>query len=99
MTENRKPVARLSIRRDGTTFNILSIWPGKFPGTYDISREKPSDRRQVMSFGDALRAWSSGDGYLSISVEAQREPYQGNAPAPRNSAPAPDDFGADDMPF
>ena len=41
---DRKPIARLSMRRDKQTFGILTIWPGRFPGTYDISRDKGSER-------------------------------------------------------
>lgn len=73
MTEQRKPIARLTYRADRVTYGILTVWPGKFPGTYDISREKGSDKRQAISFGDALRKWTSGEGYLSFSIESQRE--------------------------
>ena len=73
MTEQRKPIARLSYRADKITYGILTVWPGKFPGTYDISREKGSDRRQAIGFGDALRKWTSGEGYLSFTIESQRE--------------------------
>lgn len=73
MTEQRKPIARLTYRADKVTYGILAVWPGKFPGTYDISREKGSDKRQAISFGDALRKWTSGEGYLSFTIESQRE--------------------------
>ena len=74
---DRKPICRLSVRKDKQTFNILTVWPGKFPGLYDINRDKPNGNYQTMSFGDALRAWSAGDAYLQLSWESQREKRSG----------------------
>lgn len=94
MSEQRKPIARLTYRADKITYSILSIWPGKFAGTYDISRDKPSDRRQVIGLFDALKGWAKGVGYLSISIESEREPY-----APKNTDTSTQSFVDDDMPF
>lgn len=87
MNEQRKPIARLTYRADKVTYGILAVWPGKFPGTYDISREKGSDRRQAISFGDAVRKWTSGEGYLSFTIESQRDEPRNNQSRRR------DDFG------
>lgn len=102
MSGDRRPIARLEFRADGKTFSVLSIWRGKFPGGYDISREKPTERRAAMSFGDALRAWSAGNGYLTFWVESERE----RRGAPAQPSGASDGFGdagsfdaGDDLPF
>lgn len=76
VSNDRRPIARLTLRRDRVTYGILSIWRGKFAGTYDISREKPSDKRQTIGLFDALKSWGLGEGFLSISIESEREPYQ-----------------------
>ena len=93
---DRKPIARLSMRRDKQTYGILTIWPGKFPGTYDISRDKGSERYPAIGFLEAVKAWTAGDAYLSISVESQREKRGGPAPA---ASYDDDGFGEGSVPF
>lgn len=101
MTEHRKHIARLTYRADKVTYGILTVWPGKFPGTYDISREKGSDKRQAISFGDALRKWTSGEGYLSFTIESQRERRDERRDEPKHDGGGFGDggFGDDDLPF
>ena len=71
----RRPIARLTLRRDKVTYSILTVWPGRFAGTYDISRDKTDEAKKRIAIGlfDALKAWGSGDGYLSLSIESERE--------------------------
>lgn len=88
MSNDRRPIARLTLRKDRVTYGILSIWRGRYAGTYDISREKPSDRRQTIGLFDALKSWGLGEGFLSISIESEREPYQ-----PRGGQQEPNGFG------
>lgn len=101
MSNDRKPIAKLTLRKDNVTHSILTIWPGKFPGTYDISRDKERTNNSgkvfpAMGLFDALKAWGLGQGYLSISVESERE----GASKPAQRVSNTDDFGvADDLPF
>ena len=100
MSNDRKPLARLSIRIDKQTHAIATIWPGKFPGTYDISRDKSTEKFPAMGLFDALKAWGGGTGYLGFSVESERERRDGGAPRSGGySAPSGGDFADDDLPF
>lgn len=98
MNTQRKPIARLTFRRDKITYSILTVWPGKFPGTYDIARDKTDESRKRIAIGlfDALKAWGNGDGYLSFSIESQRE--RRDSPPPGNDYGG-GDFGGGDVPF
>ena len=60
MSNDRKPIARITFRKDKQTYSLISIWPGKFPGTYSISRDKGTDKRPPIALFDALKAWGGG---------------------------------------
>lgn len=114
MRNDRKPIAKLTFRKDNETYSILTIWPGKFPGTYDVSRDKERTSGQgklfpAMGLFDALKSWGMGVGFLSISVESEREPRSAEQKSggqyDRPPAKTGDDFGGggdfggDDIPF
>lgn len=93
---SNRPIARLEFRAEKQTYSVLSIWRGKFAGGYDISRDKGTDKRPAISFGDAIRRWMTGDGYLAVWIESEREQRGGSSPQPPPSNGG-DDFG--DVPF
>lgn len=77
MSNDRRPIARLTYRKDRVTYSVLSIWPGSYPGTYSINRDKPHGDRQVMSLIDLIKAFAVGDGFVNLSIESQRERRDG----------------------
>lgn len=85
----RKPLIRLSYStKDKRTFSVLSIWKGGFPGAYTISRDKGSDRFPAMTFGEAVKAWTLGEGFLNVIVESETVPRDG---APRQETKREDE--------
>lgn len=110
MSSNRRPVASLTCKIGDQNYSILSVWPGNYPGTYSISRDKGSEKYpSIGDFKAFLSACSSvwgGNGFLNFSIESQREP---RSPAQRSGGsydrPAKgDDFGGGgddfgDVPF
>jgi hypothetical protein len=101
MSNNRSPIARLSLRHDNVTYNILTIWPGRFPGTYDIGLDKPHGNNQAMGLFDALESWGQGKGFLGFSIESERERRDSpgrQRPAEDRARSNSDDFG-DDLGF
>ena len=103
MSNDRKPIARITFRKDRQTYSLISIWPGKFPGTYSISRDKGTDKKPPIALFDALKAWGAGEGYLDVSIESERD-YSGQGGgydrASPNGSRSNDAFNDDDqMPF
>ncbi len=93
---SNKPIMRVTYKRDQTTYNVLSVWPGKFPGSYSIARDKPSEKYPTISIVDLLKAFANGEGFVNVSVESERE-QRGSKLAGNDSGGG--DFGDDDIPF
>jgi hypothetical protein len=91
---SQKPILRVTYRRDDTTYSVLSVWPGKFPGTYSVSRDKGSEKYPAISIVDVLKAWAAGTGFVNVSVESEREQKRPATPGDGGG-----DFGGDDVPF
>jgi hypothetical protein len=76
-SDRQRPVASLTFKKGDQGYSILSIWKGRFPGTYSISKDKGSDRfPSIGTFRDFLGACAScwsGDGFLNLSIESGRE--------------------------
>ncbi len=70
---SNKPIIRVTYKRGDTTYSVLSVWPGKFPGTYSVSRDKGTEKCPPISFVEVIKAWSGGDGFVNVSVESERE--------------------------
>lgn len=94
---SQKPLMRVTYRRDGTNYSVISIWPGKFPGTYSISRDKGNDKYPAISIVDVIKAFAAGDGFVNVSVESEREQRGGSAP--RSSDYGDGGGTGDDLPF
>lgn len=101
--EQRSALVRLSFRKDKQTFGILSIWPGKFAGLYDVSRDKDSVKYPTIGLFEALKSWGQGTGYLQLSIESERE-QRGGTQTRTDQPVGGDDFGGgvgfdDEIPF
>lgn len=95
---SKRPVMRVTFKRDNVNYSVLSVWPGGFPGSYSVSRDKGTAQYPAISLGDVIRAFIAGDGYVNVSVESEREP-RGSAPRQQQSS-ASDYSDADDpLPF
>jgi hypothetical protein len=70
---SQKPIIKMTFRRGETTHSVLSIWRGKFPGTYSVSRDKGTDKFPPISIIDVLKAFAAGEGFVNVSVESERE--------------------------
>jgi hypothetical protein len=79
---SQKPILRVTYKRDDTTYSVLSVWPGKFPGTYSVSRDKGNDKYPAISIIDVLKAWAAGTGFVNVSVESEREQRSGGERKP-----------------
>lgn len=85
---NRRPVASLTCKIGEQNYSILSIWHGNYPGAYSISRDKGSDK--YPSIGDfkafltACASVWSGNGFLNLSIESEREPRGQRTPEQRS---------------
>lgn len=78
MSSSDTVIARISFTdKDRKRFDVLSVWSGRFPGSYSVRRAKGSEKFQAIGLFDALKAWGLGDGYLDITIESQREPRGG----------------------
>jgi hypothetical protein len=95
------PIMRVTYWRDKVTYSVISIWPGKFPGTYSISRDKGTEKWPAISLVEVIKAFAAGDGFINVSVESQREQRSGGGPRPRDTGGdfGGGDFGGDDVPF
>lgn len=100
MSDN-KPIAKLTLRRDNTTFAILTVWTGKFPGTYTIGKDKGSEQFPAIGLFDALKSWGQGNGFLNLKIMSESK-----GGSSRSSNKPSDDYGGsddgfddDDVPF
>jgi hypothetical protein len=73
MSNDRKPVARITFRKDRQKYAIATIWSSQFAGNYGFSFDKPSEKYPAIGLFEALKSLASGVGFIDISVESQRE--------------------------
>jgi hypothetical protein len=100
---SRKPIMRVTYKRDDTTYSVLSVWPGKFPGTYSISRDKGTEKWPAISLVEVIKAFAAGEGFVNVSVESQREQRdsgkRGGSPRSDYSDASDPVEDSDDLPF
>jgi hypothetical protein len=90
---------RVTFKRENVNYSVLSIWPGKFPGSYSVSRDKPSEKYPAISLVDVIKAFAAGDGYVNVSVESEREPRGAAQARPGLPLDAVDFDDPDSIPF
>jgi hypothetical protein len=100
---SNKPLIKMSFKRGETTHSVLSIWRGKFPGTYSVSRDKGTEKFPPISIIDVLKAFAAGEGFVNVSVESEREwgdsKPRGNQQSGGDFNDAQDPMGNADIPF
>lgn len=94
MTDQRRPIIRVTYKRGDQTYSVLSVWPGKYAGSYSVSLDKGTDKYPAIGFLDVLKAFAARDGFVNVSIESERE--QRDDP-PRVSKTA--SLHDDDLPF
>lgn len=95
---SNRPVMSVTFRRGEQNYSVLSVWPGKFAGTYSVSRDKGTDKYPAISLGDVIRAFIAGEGFVNVRVtsEAGRGGSGGGYSQPQSAS----DYGDDDqIPF
>ena len=99
---DRKPVLRVTYKRGEQRFSVLSVWPGKYPGTYSVSADKGNDEYPAIGLIDVIKAFVARDGFVNVSVEGQREQRSQGRPSHNQdgfgSAPS-ESFDDDKIPF
>jgi hypothetical protein len=89
-------VARVSFTdKDRKRFDVLSVWSGRFKGSYSVRKAKGNDKYPSIGLFDALKAWGLGDGYIDVTIESQRErtPEQRSGGSYDRAPRGNDDFG------
>lgn len=89
-----RPVLSVTYKRGDTTYSVISVWPGRFAGTYSVSRDKGSEKYPALSIIDVLKAFASGDGFIDVRVNGTENSGQSGG----FGGGGRDDF-ADDAPF
>lgn len=75
---DRRPVLRVTYKRGDTNYSVISVWPGKFPGSYSISRDKGTDKYPAISIVEVIKEFAAGNGFVNVSVESEREQRGGS---------------------
>lgn len=104
---NRRPVLSVTFKLGEQNYSVISVWPGKFAGTYNVSRDKGSEKYPPMSIIDVLKSFARGEGFINVRVNSEAEGgsrssggYGGDQRQESGGASAYDDgFGGDDLPF
>lgn len=97
---SNRPILSITYKRGETTYSVLSVWPGRFPGTYSISRDKGSDKYPAISLVEVIKGFAAGDGFVNVRMAesggGRQEQSSGGASfGSHNDA---NDF-SDDVPF
>jgi hypothetical protein len=99
--QKRMPSFRLKYRdQSKRTFDVGTVWSGRFPDSYDVKPETKSADGQYprMALSEAIRRVEAKDGWLSLTVVRSKS-EQTERNQPRRTEPA-DEFGDDsDIPF
>ena len=75
MTDKKMPAFRIIFRtRDKQKFDCATVWPGKFPDSYDISPvlEWSGGQYPKMALAEALQRVANKDGWLSLVTIGQK---------------------------
>ena len=98
MTDKKMPAFRIIFRtRDKQKFDCATVWPGKFPDSYDISPvlEWSGGQYPKMALAEALQRVANKDGWLSlVAIGPKRD-----AKSQQSFSGGGDDFSDDSIPF
>ena len=75
MTDKKMPAFRIIFRtRDKQRFDCATVWPGRFPESFDVSPVLESSGGQYpkMSLAEALQRVANKDGWLSLVTIGQK---------------------------
>jgi hypothetical protein len=98
MTDKKMPAFRIIFRtRDKQKFDCATVWPGKFPDSYDISPvlEWSGGQYPKMALAEALQRVANKDGWLSLVTIGQKR----DAKPQQQDFGGGDDFSDDSIPF
>lgn len=72
MAQGDRPVGRLKYKsRDGTRYDVGTLWPGQRPDSHGLKPQKTTEAGQYpkMALSEAARRVESGDGFLDVWME------------------------------
>lgn len=97
---SNRPILSVTYKRGETMYSVLSVWPGRYPGTYSVSRDKGTDKYPPISLVEVIKGFAAGDGFVNVRTSdsggGRQEQSSGGA-----SFGAHNDRGdfSDDAPF
>lgn len=65
---SRRPVLSVTYKRGDTTYSVIAVWPGKYPGTYSVSRDKGSEKYPPISLVEVIKGFAAGDGFVDVRM-------------------------------
>ena len=98
MTEKRMPAFRIVFRdKNKQKYDCATIWPGRFPESFDVSPVLESSGGQYpkLALAEALQRVANKDGWLSlVAIGPKRD-----AKPQQQDFGGGDDFSDDSIPF
>ena len=99
-------IASISVKRGDKTYSLLTVWSGKYPGTYSIALDKGSEKYPAIGFLDALKAFAAREAFVNLRIDSQTEkPAESRSggnydrAAPSGFGGGGGEFGDDSIPF
>lgn len=95
---SNQKIASVTLKRGDQNYSLITVWAGKYPGTYSIALDKGSDKYPAANFLDALKWFAARECFVNLRIESQTE-QRGSSPRSDRREPARDDFSDDTIPF
>lgn len=67
-----RPILSVTFKLRETTYSVLSVWPGRYPGTYSVTRDRGTEKRPSISLIDVIKAFTNGEGFVNVRVHESR---------------------------
>lgn len=103
---SNRPILSVTYKRGEQNYSVISVWPGKFAGTYNVSRDKGTEKYPAISIIDVLKNFAKGDGFVNVRINSEADGgsrssggYGGDRQESGGRDDYNDGFGGDDLPF
>lgn len=70
---SNQKIASVTVKRGDQNYSLITIWSGKYQGTYSISLDKGSEKYPPINFLEALKAFAARDCFVNLRIESQAE--------------------------
>lgn len=70
---SNEKIASITVKgkADGKNYSLITIWAGKFPGTYSVSLDNGTDKYPALDLLKAIKMFASKDAYVNVRVESE----------------------------